>query len=144
MSRKAFAVALAVACAGCAGGHGWVSAPTSRYPISLTHGIRAADGHLLTNKERKIVGHFDTSKTFVSLLYDAIPLNGSFDVSDDVNEQVRAAGGEAVTDLTFQTHLCALDFFLGFHMLPIWPGCATVHVTGNIIRSVQYSSEALR
>ncbi len=133
--KRLLAMLLVICCAGCAGGRGWISAPTAQYPVSLSHGIRAADGHLLGPKERKRVGGFDTSKTFVALFYDAIPLNGSFDLSDDINQQVKAVGGEAITDLTFQTSLCALDAIPVLHILPFWPGCATVRVTGNIIQS---------
>lgn len=134
--RSMLPTMLILAATGCAGGHGWVKAPTAQYPVSLSSAIRAADGHLLDKTERRTVGHFDASKTFVAMFYDAIPLNGSFDLSDDINEQVRAANGEAITELTFHVRLCPLDVFPVFHILPFWPGCSTVRVTGNIIRSI--------
>jgi hypothetical protein len=126
---------VALGALGCAGARTSVRARTAEYPISMTHQMRAADGHLLTDRERATVGKFEMKSTVFGLLYEAIPLNPTTDISEEVNSQVKAANGEAITDLHVSAAACATDYFVVFHLIPFWPGCATIRVNGTIIKT---------
>jgi hypothetical protein len=134
MKRLALAVLLLSGAFGCAGARAEVVAPTAKYPISLTHAVRGADGALVPNSKRKVVGDFEDGKTAFAILYSGVRLTSALDLSDAVNEQVSAAGGNAVVDLQVSSKYCALDWFIVLHLIPIWPGCQTVRATGKIVQ----------
>ncbi len=126
----------AIAATGCAGARANVTAPTAAFPISLTHAVRGADGVILADADLAKVGTFSDEKTAIAIFYSALPVTGALDISDAVNAQVRAAGGDAVIDLQVHTKVCALDWILVMHLLPIWPGCTQVRAQGSIVKLV--------
>jgi hypothetical protein len=132
---RAVVIGLAVL-SGCAGARADVVAPTATFPISLTHAVRGADGAIVADKDLAVVGTFNAEKLALAILYSAVPVTGALDISDAVNTQVRAAGGDAVIDLQVRTQVCALDWIVVLHLLPIWPGCATVKAQGSIVKVV--------
>lgn len=125
---------LALCLAGCAGARASVVAPSVRYPVSLSQGMRGPDGHLLSADEMKSVGHFHDERTAWGLVYSLVPLTPHLDESDALNRQIAAAKGDAVIGLTTKSKTCALDWFFGFNFLPIWPGCARIVLDGEIVR----------
>lgn len=128
------AMMVAVAAAGCAGARTSVEAPGAKYPISMSRGVRDADGTLVPAERRKIVGRFETHRKAWGLVYALVPLTPSKDLSDDLNAQVAAAHGDAVIDLAVSSAPCGLNFAFLFDLLPIWPGCANLDITGDIIQ----------
>jgi hypothetical protein len=65
----------------------------------------------------------------------AAKLTPTTDISNEVNAQVAAAGGDAIVQLTIVTRACALDYFVfPFGILPFWPSCVLVDVNGDIVR----------
>ncbi len=122
---------------GCAGARADVVAPNAAFPISLTHAVRGSDGAIVADKDLEVVGRFNAEKLALAVLYSAIPVTGALDISDAVNTQVRAVGGDAVIDLQIHTKVCALDWIIVLHLLPIWPGCATVKAQGSIVKVVR-------
>ena len=128
-------VALASA-AGCAGAHVEITARESRYAISMSPAVRERGGPLHDAQTLERVGQFRAARTRVGFLYSAFTPLSTFDISDAVNAQVAAAGGEAVTGLTVRTSegCDVLNIFPLLNILPIWPGCVPVEVTGDIVR----------
>jgi hypothetical protein len=133
------AIAISMLCTtGCVGARTSVVAHHSHYPVSLSRGLRDRDGSLVAPERRKIVGKFTSSHTAWNLVYSAAKLTPTTDISDEVNSQVAAAGGDAIVQLTIVTRACALDYFVfPFGVLPFWPSCAFVDVHGDIVRVEQ-------
>jgi len=137
MRRRALVLMLMVSAAGgCAGGRVSIVAERSRYPISLSRAVRDQTGRLYEGLSLEHVGTLDAGGTRVGILYSALTIPPSMDISDDVNQQVAAAGGEAVVALTVSVGVgCEiLNVFPILNIVPLWPGCVPVSVTGDIVR----------
>jgi len=119
---------------GCAGARTNITAPDSKYPVSLSRGVRDADGTLVPAERRIVVGHFETKSHPYSLFYSFLPLKPTTDISEEINQQVAAAGGDAVINLKVGSTQCWANWMLIFDILPIWPGCANVVIKGDIIK----------
>jgi len=123
---------------GCVGARTSVVAQHSRYPVSLSRGLRDRDGALVPSERRTVVGKFSASHTAWGLVYSAAKLTPTTDISDEVNAQVTALKGDAIVQLTIVTRACALDYFVfPFGILPFWPSCTFVDVQGDIVRVEQ-------
>jgi hypothetical protein len=121
--------------AGCAGATASVTADGARYPISMSPVVRDQSGLLLERQHIVKVGEFHASSAKVAVLYSLLPTR-EFDISEDVNQQVAASGGEAIVNFTVEaSDGCAvLNSFFLLNALPIWPGCVPVTVTGDIVK----------
>lgn len=119
---------------GCAGARTNLVAPTAQYPISLSRGVRDTDGTLVPAERRKIVGHFKTKRKAWAMLYSFLSLTPSKDLSDDLNQQIKARHGDAIINLTVASATCGMNFVFLFDWLPIWPGCSNIEITGDIIQ----------
>ena len=124
-------VAGLAALAGCAGAHVEITARESRYTISMSEVIRDRDGRVYDRSSLEAVGRLYADRTRVGVLYSALTPLSTFDISDAVNGQVAAVGGEAVIGLTVSASdgCDFLNVFPIFNILPVWPGC--VPVTGR-------------
>ena len=125
---------LLFALTGCAGARTQVVAPTAEVPVSMSRGVRDADGVLVGADRREVVGQFDEARTAWGMFYSAVKLTPEKDISRAVNEQVRRVHGDAIVKLSIATRQCGMNFVPFLSLLPFWPGCANVHVRGYIIR----------
>ena len=132
MKRALLLVALASA--GCAGARTTVVAPSAEVPVSLSHAVRGADGALVAAEDREVVGTFHDERTAWGMFYSAVKLTPEKDISAELNAQVARAKGDAVVGLRMVTHGCAANYFVILSALPMWPGCATVTIDGDIVR----------
>ncbi len=119
---------------GCAGARTDVVAPTASVPISFSRSVRDQNGEIVSEANRQVVGHFESRHNAWGLLYSTVRLDPITNISNEINEQVRAAGGDAVIRLSIRSKPCATDFVPVFNFLPFWPGCTRVVVEGDIIR----------
>lgn len=129
----AAALALSTA-AGCVGANTSVVAPDAHYPVSLSRGVRDRDGSLVPEARRKVVGAFSEERMAWSMFYKLARLTPKTDLSQSIDQQVKAAGGDAVVNLRVGTLHCELNYAPLLTALPIWPGCAKVFVRGDIIK----------
>jgi hypothetical protein len=122
--------------AGCAGAHVEITAKQSRYAISMSQVVRDGSGLLYDHQSLEYVGALYTGRTRLGFFYSALTPLSTFDISEDVNAQVAAVGGEAVVGLTVSTSdgCDVLNDFPLLNILPLWPGCVPVTVTGDIVR----------
>jgi hypothetical protein len=129
-------IASIVLAAGCAGAHVEIIAQQSRYAISMSQVVRDGSGRLYDHHSLEYVGSLDTGRTRLGFFYSALTPLSTFDISEDVNAQVSAAGGEAVVGLTVSASdgCDILNNFAILNILPLWPGCVPVTVTGDIVR----------
>lgn len=136
MRRLTALLACALAVAGCAGADVGITAQQSRYAISMSRSIRDQGGVLYDDRSLERVGILYADRTRVGFLYSLLTPFSTFDISDDVNAQVAAVGGEAVIGLTVSvSDACdILNNFPILNILPVWPGCVPVTVTGDIVR----------
>jgi hypothetical protein len=129
-------LASTVVAAGCAGAHVEITARQSRYAISMSQVVRDSGGLLYDHQSLEYVGALYTGRTRLGFFYSALTPLSTFDISEDVNAQVAAAGGEAVVGLIVSTSdgCDVLNNFPFLNILPVWPGCVPVTVTGDIVR----------
>ena len=133
-TRLALAFALTALVTGCAGGKSNLTADTSRYPISLSRGVRDADGELVGRDRITKVGTYHHTETGYAVLYGTTRLRKANDISSSVNRQVLVHGGDAIVNLRIRAQHCGLDLVLGLTWLPFWPGCVHVDIVGDIIK----------
>jgi|GEM_PF-1901571 len=135
--KNAFATAsLAVLLTGCSGARSHVIADEARYPISLSDGVRDADGKLLPDERKQVVGSFTHSYKAWGWLWRVFSFTGDHDISEDVNEQVAAAGGDAIVNLSVKSELCLWNMFT---LVGLLPDCSNVSVRGHIIKAMPAS-----
>jgi hypothetical protein len=126
----------ALTLAGCAGARVEVKADQSRYAISMSQVIRDQSGQAYDPRSLDRVGTFHADKTRMGYLYSALTILSTIDISEEVNQQVASVGGEAVVGLTVSvSDACdVLNVFPILNIIPLWPGCVPVTVTGDIVR----------
>lgn len=136
MKAPALVLAAALLTAGCAGARVQVRADRARYPLSLSPVVRDAAGRLYDARTLVKVGWLDVRRTATGFVYSALTVPAARDLSDDINAQVAAAGGEAVVGLRISTgDGCGwLNGFPILNALPVWPGCVPLRLTGDIVR----------
>ena len=119
---------------GCAGARSELTADDARYPVSLSRGVRDAEGDLVSQDRMKTVGTFHDDTTVYGFVYSLAKVTPKVDISRVVNEQVAAHGGDAIVNLRVNVKSCALDYIPFIAWVPGWPGCAKVDVRGDIIK----------
>jgi hypothetical protein len=124
-------VALA-ALAGCAGARFDFAADRARYPVSFSPALPDESGTILyLGHELESKGTFRFETTQIGFVYGAT--GGKIDVSDQINEEVAKRGGEGVVDLVVRNDNCWTNYLWPFQLLPFYPGCQNVTVTGTVV-----------
>ena len=95
---KTAILAVALALAACSGTRSYVVASASRYPISLSDGLRGPDGALLRPEQKHVVGEFSYNYKTWGMFWTMIAFTGDKDISAEINQQVKDAG--AVRELS--------------------------------------------
>ena len=128
---------------GCARSRGRIVAPTVNYPVSLSPVIRDVDGRILMEDELEVVGDFKYKYTTVHMIWQTIPLTRTkHDISEELEEQIKAFEGEAVTNLTVHGVGNRWNFWSSFIFgLGLLPGYAKFEVQGDIVRRTPTSIE---
>lgn len=109
----------------------WVTAPESKYPISMSSGVRDADGSLVPASRKQVVGHYEQHYKACSMLWRIVSFTGDKDISEPVNTQVAAAHGDAITDLSVESSATVWTLMT---LIGIFPDCAQVRLKGNIVK----------
>lgn len=136
------AASLALFANACAGGRTNIVAPDARYPVSMTAAVRDTDGTLVSKDRKVLVGRMEDERRSWGMVYSAVKLNPKQDISQLVNRQVRASGGDAVVNLQVASSHCGWNFVPLLNLLPVWPGCTIVHLRGDIVRVGEKRDEA--
>jgi hypothetical protein len=136
MSRRTVMVALAstLLIAGCAGGRTSIVAGDASYPVSLSEGVRDRDGELVEEERKDFVGTYEDERMAWGTLYSSVKLTPTKDISKQVDAQVKKVRGDAVINLRVATEHCGWNFVPILNLLPVWPGCTTVKIKGDIVR----------
>jgi hypothetical protein len=125
---------LGAACTGCVvnGARVEIAADQARYPISMTAALPDATGNnLRVGHELVTRGRLSGEATTCSFVYGVTP--ATVEISDIVNDQVRAAGGEGVAGLVVEATDRGWGWAFPLAWLPFWPGCLAIRVSGTIV-----------
>jgi len=127
----------ALACAmlaGCAGGAAHLKADRLSHPVSLSRSYFASDGSVVGPDRQETVNDFSFVVRRWSLLWTLLPLSSrQVDLSDRLEHEIRAAGGDAIVNLTFRVSEDPLAWFT--LLLPLLPSRVPVEVEGRIVRT---------
>jgi hypothetical protein len=130
---------LLVLAAGC-GARSYIRADSARYPVSLSSGVRGPDGKLVDPQALQKTGEFHADYTACRMFWTLVPIkSGHRDISDDVNQQVAQAHGEAVVNLSVESAATVWNIitFLG-----VLPDCGKVDIRGDIVARQTLSASA--
>lgn len=123
------------------GTRSYVEAEDSLFPVSMGGAVYDEAGKPVSENELEKMRTFKVGYRTCNMLFSLLPLwNRTYDIGDDVNEQVKTYGGEAVTNLSVESNLWAGEKatmilpMLHFFTLGIMPDCNTVIVRGDIVR----------
>ncbi len=118
--------------AGCAGAHYRISADRLRYPASLSPVLPDGQGRpLYLDDDLQPVGEFSFSRTSVGFIYG---LTGTaVDLSDNLNGEVERRHGEGIVRLSLRAGTCGSNWLFPLTVLPFYPGCQNLTVTGTVV-----------
>lgn len=97
----------------------------------MSNGLRDEGGKLLTQDRKVKVGEFKTSYKACSMLWRNVSFTGDKDISEKVDEQVNAKGGDAITNLSVSSGGTLWNFFT---VIGLVPDCSSVRITGDIVK----------
>ena len=140
MTKRALFSLLIPLLAGCGGGELAVRAPRAEYPISFSRGVRDADGELVPESRRQVVGHFEWSRTKWTMFWKQVNLDGDADVSDAVNAQVAAVKGDAIVHFSVEPQVRLSTALLVQLIVGFIPSCSFTEFHGDIIRVLPASA----
>lgn len=80
------------------------------------------------------VAKFSAEKRAFNTVYSFVSLTPEFDISETANEQITAAGGDAIINLQVEASDCGLNKVPFLDFLPCWVGCANITTTGTIVK----------
>lgn len=126
-----------VAAVGCAGARYKVKTAGLKYPVSMSGSLADADGNLYVLEHGlEDIGELKADYTSIGFLYGET--GNDVDISEEVNRQIEAAGGDGAVGVTIRTQNCGTNFASWILiLLPFYPGCMGVHVEGRIVKALQ-------
>jgi hypothetical protein len=127
-------VALVAFLGGCAGGRGALAFDRLQFPVSSSPFIYGPDDRAYNPGELQPVGKMVWVERIWGLWWSWIPLSGTVDVSAPINAQIQRAGGDGIINLKVVVENCGMNYVPVFNMVPLYPGCAYVTVTGDIVK----------
>lgn len=121
---------------GCVGSRQEIRFATVAVPLSLSEQLLDASGQSVTGEQLETVGYLAASQRGWSLFWTLLSVR-DIDFSSTINQQVTTAGGEAVVNLKLTSQegcTVSLNQIPFAVLLPIFPGCTDVAITGDIVR----------
>ena len=119
---------------GCAGSRSQITAPSVKYPVSLSPAIRNVDGEIIMENDLVKVGEFYYQYKTGYMLWTVIPLSQSkYDISNALNEQITKVGGDAIVNLTIKNYGDHMICFTSMLSLGLLPSYSLIKITGDIV-----------
>ena len=119
---------------GCAGARSALSFETVTVPVSMSSRFVHKERGIVRHQQYDAVGPLLVETHGWGMFFSAIPLTPTLDFSEEINAEVMKKGGDAVVNLKITSNQCALNYFIFFSLIPIWPGCVSVKVEGTIVK----------
>ncbi len=137
--KVSLALIIIVLLMGCAGARPKLAFDGAHYPLSMSQYLLDASGRVVEPKELRALGPFVYEGTGWAIGYTQIPLN-KLDLSQSVNAAVEELGGEAIIQVQVTAMkspcLTANTIAFGLNMIPLYPGCSKVMVSGLIVERI--------
>lgn len=131
------AISTTVMLTGCiTGGRTEVRFDNTAYPVSLSPAVYGSDGAVLADTERTVVGELNVNLRAWSMVWGAVSLKRIRDVSEKINAQIQEANGQAVVNMKILARQCGGNYVVPLTMLPLYPGCTKIKITGDIVREL--------
>lgn len=110
-----------------------------KYPASMSSSLYGPNGEVVQQGDRlKPIKAFAYTTNHWSLLYSIIPLSRtSSDIAEQMNKEIKEAGGDGITTVSVASDYSKLTSIFPLNLLPIWPGCSEIRVTGTIVKFVE-------
>jgi hypothetical protein len=122
-----------LSCSACAGSLSTIRLDQAKYPVSFSP-VTCDGRRNLREDQLEKVGKFEHAYTTYHMLWRWVPLGPSaFDLSDEVNQQIEAAGGLGIVNFALYSEAQAGNAVLAV-LGGILPGSAHVRVSGDIVR----------
>ncbi|HPI15569.1 MAG TPA: hypothetical protein PK875_01430 [Spirochaetota bacterium] len=121
----------------CAGGRKTLRFDALTYPCSLSPFLYDVDGSVLAKgKDLKVVGEFKMVKDFWGIGYSVIPVSSDADVAIAMNKRIKELNGDGIINLKVTSSETNANLAVFFTFLPIWPGCTTVTINGEVVKKL--------
>lgn len=128
-------IALLSLSVGCSGARSHIKAQGAVYPVSFSPAIRNSDGSILMEDDLTEVGDFDFTYTTRRMFWKIIPLSrNQFDLSDEINRQIREKGGEGIVNLNVTHSQNWWTAFASIITLGLAPTSSDVELKGKIVK----------
>jgi hypothetical protein len=134
IARIVGVAAVAAFLGGCAGARGALAFDRLRYPVSASPFVFGPDDRPLNPGQLMPVGRMVWHEHIWGFWWSWIPLSGTVDVSDPINAQIARAGGDGIINLHVTVENCGMNYVPFLNWLPIYPGCTSVLIAGDIVR----------
>jgi len=139
MRRAAIVLLGGLLLSGCIGSRQDIRFSSAQVPLSLSGQLLDTKGTAVSGDELEVVGRLGASRRGWSIFWTFLPLR-RIDFSREVNAQVATAGGEGVINLLITSEdgcTRSLNQAPFAALLPIFPGCTDVTISGDIVRRRQ-------
>lgn len=118
----------------CAGSKAEVGFDGTTVPVSMSSALHDEAGELVDSEDYRVVRHFETEeKKSWAILYTGVRFQKRLDFSEEVNAAVSKGEGEGVVNLEVSAKSCGINMVIPMILLPFWPGCVKVWVSGDVM-----------
>jgi hypothetical protein len=118
---------------GCAGVKTNLVHDSLRYPVSMSASLPDAYGNLhVIGHSLGDVGAINESLTIFGVLYGL--QRRDVDIGAVLNKRIEKLGGQGAVQVAVSEQTCIVNFVFPLNVLPFWPGCVDVHITGRVVR----------
>lgn len=119
----------------CAGSKGNIHFDKLNYSASLSPYLLDSSGKILSEEiGLKRIEGFTVKHRFWGVFYGHIPLNGEEALISEINQSVENANGDGIINMTIIARDCMFNNFFILNIFPIFPGCTTIFIHGDIVR----------
>ncbi len=109
-----------------------------QYPASMSISLYGPDGEVVEGGGKlKPIKRFEYTKYYWSTFYSIIPLSRTSDIVEQMNKEIKEAGGDGITSVSITSDYSKLTSAFPLNLLPIWPGCSKISVTGTIVKLME-------
>ena len=118
---------------GVAGAKYSLGAPEAKFPISFSDALFSSDGRVVVLGDSLEPRHsFELSFTPTSFFYGTT--QSAVDLSETLNSIIDEHHGDGIVQLFVQAENCKSNALPFITMLPIFPGCQNLKVTGVVVK----------
>ena len=125
----------------CTGARGSIRLDKINKPTSFSALIYLNGEKKVKDKDLVTVGKLEVAKHFWGLVYSYVELSSDENVINEINRQIARHNADGIIDLNISAKQCIINRIIGLNLLPIWPGCMYVTLSGNLVKSNNSSKE---